>query len=236
MSTTDIITVGDPLPRLASVEPANGPTTISVVWASGARAGQTDLIDLAPMIYTFKAFRPLRDDPALFRTVRLGEWGASIVWEGNEDLDIGVDALEELAEETMTNLDFVAFMKRNKLTLEATAVHLGISRRLVAYYSKEREIPRYIALACHYIDVMRNPEDQAGVAQEVYPQGSFSRAASEALEMESGRTRSLGELAGRSGLMRSDKSFGSDYGSRGSRAFGRMGKSDPPPVSHKENK
>src|SRR5208337_4934684 len=29
---------------------------------------------------------------------------------------------------------------------------LGISRRLVAYYSSKRQVPRYIALACRYLD------------------------------------------------------------------------------------
>jgi hypothetical protein len=149
MSETDMIAVGDPLPKLASVEPANSPTSVSVAWASGSRAGMTEIIDLAPMIYTFKVFRPLRDDPALFRTVHLGEWGASIIWKGHDDLDIGADALEELAREQMTPEDFQAFMKR-----------LGISRRLVAYYAKERLIPRTVALACKYIDMSHRDEKQ----------------------------------------------------------------------------
>jgi hypothetical protein len=155
MSETDMIVVGDPLPKLASVEPANGPTSVSVVWASGSRAGMTEIIDLAPMIYTFKVFRPLRDDPALFRTVRLGEWGASIVWEGHDDLDIGADALEELACEQMTPTDFQAFMKRHGFSYDATAAALGISRRLVAYYARERIVPRTVALACKYIDLTK---------------------------------------------------------------------------------
>src|SRR4051812_27441215 len=109
MSETELIAVGEPLPRLAAVEPANGPTSVSVTWASGSRAGRADVIDLAPMIYTFKVLRPLRDNPALFARVRLDEWGESLVWDDDPDLDIGADALEELAEEMMTNVDFAAF-------------------------------------------------------------------------------------------------------------------------------
>jgi hypothetical protein len=154
MSETDFIAVGDPLPRLAAVEPANGPTSVSVAWASGSRAGRTEVIDLAPIIYTFKVFRPLRENPALFASVRLGEWGASILWGDNPDLEVGADALEELAEETMTNMDFASFMKRHRLSLDTTAAWLGVSRRLVAYYAKERQIPRPIALACKYLDLI----------------------------------------------------------------------------------
>lgn len=151
---TDIITVGEPLPTIASVEAGNGRYDVQVMWAGGARAGRTDTVDLAPMIFTFKVFKPLRDGTVAFDTVRLGDYGASIVWPGDTDLDIGADAIEEMAAEAMTNEDFSAFLKRNKLTLDAAAAQLGIARRLVAYYAKEREIPRYIALACRQLDLM----------------------------------------------------------------------------------
>lgn len=153
MPETDMISVGEPMPRLAAVEPANGPYTVSVIWSEGARAGRTDIIDLARIIMTYKVFKPLRDDRALFETVRLGEWGWSIVWDGNGDLDISADTLSELAAEAMTNHDFVAFMKRHEWTFDVTAAQLGISRRLVAYYAKNREIPRYIMLACQSLDM-----------------------------------------------------------------------------------
>lgn len=153
MSATDRITVGEPLPRLASVEAVGEPYAVAVTWAEGARSGRREVIDLAPVILTFKVFRPLRDDAGLFRTVRLGDRGASIVWPGNADLDIGADSLEELAEETMTNAEFAAFLQRHGLTYEAAAARLGLSRRMVAYYAKSHAIPRVMALACRYIDL-----------------------------------------------------------------------------------
>ncbi|WP_082531803.1 DUF2442 domain-containing protein [Methylobacterium sp. Leaf469] len=152
MSATDTITVGRALPKLASVEPANGPFSVSVTWASGSRTWRTDIVDLAPIIFTFKVFKPLRDNPELFRSVKVGEWGASLVWPGNDDLDIGAESVEEMAEEVMTNSDFTAFLKRTGFTLDAAAAQLGIARRLVAYYAKDREIPRYIALACRQLE------------------------------------------------------------------------------------
>jgi hypothetical protein len=183
MSETDLIAVGDPLPRLAAVEPANGPTSVSVTWASGSRAGRTEIIDLAPLIYTFRVLKPLRENPALFASVHLGEWGASIVWGDDPDLEIGADALEELAEETMTNIDFASFMKRHRLSLDAAAAWLGVSRRLIAYYAKERQIPRPIALACKYLDVISEaPEKQipadAAADADIRETGSFVRVRS----------------------------------------------------------
>ena len=175
MSETDMIRVGDPLPRLASVEPANGPFSVAVTWADGARAGRTDIVDLAPMIHTFKVFRPLRDDRRLFASVRLGEDGASIVWGDDENLDVGVESLEDLVEETMTSGEFAMFLKRNNLSLDAAAAQLGISRRLVAYYAKERDVPRHIALACRYLDLTLAPTPEPvpltvweGVGARVY--------------------------------------------------------------------
>lgn len=152
MSETDIITVGRPLPKLAEVSPGPGRFKVAVRWASGGRTGRMDTVDLAPVIYTFKVFKPLRDGSVPFEDVQLGEWGASVVWPGHDDLDIGAETIEEMAEAAMTNADFSTFLKRNNLTLDAAAAHLGIARRLVAYYAREREIPRYIALACRELD------------------------------------------------------------------------------------
>ena len=153
MSATDLIAVGDPLPRLSAVEPAAGPYGVAITWAEGTRAGRRDVVDLAPIILTFKVFRPLREDAALFAAVRLGDGGASLVWPGDPDLDIGADSLEELAEETMSNVDFAAFLARNGLTYEAAAAQLGVSRRMVAYYAKSHAVPRLVGLACRYLEL-----------------------------------------------------------------------------------
>jgi hypothetical protein len=159
MSATDLIAVGEKLPRLAAVKPGDRPYEVIVTWSEGGRVDLTDVIDLAPIILTFKVFRPLRDDALLFRTVRLGEWGASLVWDGNPDLDIGADAVEDLAEEAMTSAEFSAFLERCGLSFDAAAAQLGISRRLVAYYASGRIIPRHIALACRYLDqILASPK------------------------------------------------------------------------------
>jgi hypothetical protein len=71
MSGTDIITIGRRLPKLAGVAPAGGRFSVRVTWAEGARIGRQDIVDLAPMIFTFKVFRPLRDGTVPFDGVTL---------------------------------------------------------------------------------------------------------------------------------------------------------------------
>lgn len=152
MSADEILTVGQPLPKLASVAPADAANTIRVTWAAGPRLGRTDRVDLSPVIFTYKVFRPLRDGTIPFGSVRLGPWGGSVRWEGDDDLDIGAETIDDLAAATMTNAEFSDFLQRNRLTLDAAAAQLGIARRRVAYFAKDREIPRYIALACRQLD------------------------------------------------------------------------------------
>lgn len=128
-----------------------------MTWVAGARLGRTDRVDLAPIIFTYRVFRPLRDGTIPFDAVRLGACGGSIRWEGNDDLDIGAETIEDLAAATMTNAEFSDFLRRNRLTLDAAAAQLGIARRRVAYFAKDREIPRYIALACRQLDQNLRP-------------------------------------------------------------------------------
>lgn len=141
------VVVGEPLPRIKRVRAGNN-FNIVVTWESGARAGKRDVIDLAPHIFAFKVFRPLRRDPKLFNGVRVGAFGSAVEWGEGDELAIPANLLEELATQAMTNEDFTKFLHRNHLTFDVAAAELGISRRQVAYYSKGKYIPRLVALAC----------------------------------------------------------------------------------------
>jgi hypothetical protein len=151
MSAIDRVSVGDPMPRIEKVSPVSA-TSIEASWRTGRRQGSSSAVDLAPLIFSLKSFAPLRNDEALFRTVHVVEDGAAIAWGAGDELDMAAATVERLAEETMTAADFAEFLKRNRMSLDSAAAQLGISRRLVAYYTKERKIPRYIALACAYLD------------------------------------------------------------------------------------
>jgi hypothetical protein len=147
----DTIRVGDPMPRLASVAQHDS-MEIAVSWRSGLRAGKADVVDLAPAIMTYKLYRPLRDNLDLFKSVHVTADGAAIGWGADDAIDMAATTVERLAEETMDSSDFRAWLERHSLTYEAAAAQLGISRRLVGYYAGKRRVPRYIALACRYLD------------------------------------------------------------------------------------
>jgi len=144
MTRNDTIAVGAPIPHLHAVVPADG-FAVTVTW----EGGQTEEIDLAPVILGFKVFRPLREDRTLFASVRLGDFGSSIVW--NDEMDLASYTLERLADSrrVMSISEFWEWMKRNHLTLDTAAVVLGMSRRTVASISSgERPMDLTTTLAC----------------------------------------------------------------------------------------
>ena len=151
MSAIEIPEVGEPLPRIARVK-AEEPFFVTVEWSAGNGAGAVETVDLSPDILSYELYRPLREDETLFRTVHVTAFGAAIAWGEDDLIDMPATAVERLAGEVMTNDDFAAFLKRNRLSLDAAAAPLGISRRQVAYYAKAKVVPRHIALACRYLE------------------------------------------------------------------------------------
>ncbi len=96
-----------------------------------------------------EAFATLRD-PAAFAQVEVGEWGQSLAWRSGPEM--GADALwlETLSATGRPEArSFLEWRLRNALSLSKAADALGISRRMVAYYSNgEKPAPRPILLAC----------------------------------------------------------------------------------------
>jgi DNA-binding transcriptional regulator YiaG len=147
MSKTDdtIVTVGAPFPKIAAVQALEG-FQVLVKWKTGKQV----VVDLAPMILTYKAYAPLRDNRTLFESVHT--LNASVIAWGDDDaIDMHVSQIEKLAGEVMEAADFKAFMQDLGLTRDGAAAQLGISRRMVGYYAEGREIPRTVALACAYL-------------------------------------------------------------------------------------
>jgi hypothetical protein len=137
---------------VGSVQADNG-FSVRVTWTGNVDPSLPTTIDLAPIILTYKFYRPLRDDPELFRTVHVANDGTAIAWGKNDEIDMAATSIEHLAGEAMQKSDFRNWLEKNRLTLDAAAAQLGISRRLAAYFaSGEKPIPRYIALACAYLD------------------------------------------------------------------------------------
>src|SRR5580698_5136861 len=128
---------------IASVK-AKGPATILLKWSDGTRAA----IDLGAVLRT-KSFRTLRD-AAVFDSARVGEWGHSVEWSSGAALGAESLWLETLSAAGHQDArTFLEWRLRHGLSLSAAAEALGLSRRMVAYYSNgEKPVPRSILLAC----------------------------------------------------------------------------------------
>jgi hypothetical protein len=153
MSANEMVDSGIPAARIANMR-VTGDMRLAVDWAEGLRAGKSDEVDLAPAINSYKFYRPLRGNAALFDTAHLIDDGYAVAW-GDGNVDMSADTIETLAQETMTPQVFAAFMERNKLTQGAAAALLGRSRRQIAYYLNPGPVPRVIALACHGFEALR---------------------------------------------------------------------------------
>jgi hypothetical protein len=140
----EMIIVGRPIPRLAMAEPLAG-RTARISWQEG---GVED-VDLAPAIMSHRAFIALRSDDALFAQMRVGERGDCIVWPDGAELS--AVWIEELATQTLSNLEFRDAMSELQLSLDGMAARLGIARRLVADYRKDKIIPQVVVLATRYL-------------------------------------------------------------------------------------
>lgn len=91
-------------------------------------------------------------DAKVFRTAKVGEHGASVVWANDDDLELAADNLRARAVEQAGGVshEFIwEWMTRHDLTLDTAASALGLSRRMLAYYrSGAKPVPRTVALAC----------------------------------------------------------------------------------------
>lgn len=120
------------------------PAVLALKWSDGTRAR----LDLADTLRK-RAFRSLRE-PARFARVRLGEWGHSVEWPGGQALSAETLWLETLSATGRGDTrEFLEWRLRHGLSLAGAADALGISRRMVAYYSNgEKTVPKPILLAC----------------------------------------------------------------------------------------
>lgn len=144
MDDDDMISVGDPLPRLAAAVPLEG-RKISVRF----RDGREKIVDLAPALASRRIYIPLRADDALFRSLRVSEYGDAIEW--SDDLDFSAIWLDRLPPVGMSNVEFREAVGRLGMTPDSMADALEISRRQMAAYYNAKRIPNHIALAVRYL-------------------------------------------------------------------------------------
>ncbi len=130
--------------RTITAVKAKAPAALALRWSDGTRAE----IDIAALLRG-KSFRALRA-PTEFARVRVGEWGHSIEWPSGAELGAETLWLETLSATGHQDArSFLEWRLRHGLSLAKTADALGLSRRMVAYYSNgEKPVPKPILLAC----------------------------------------------------------------------------------------
>jgi hypothetical protein len=122
-------------------------SVLSLTFADGA----VMRVDVKPIVRKHPSLRAL-NDPLIFRHVKVGEWGGSVQWAGDDTLELAADNLRARAIEQAGGYShelIMEWMARHGLTLDAAAQALGLSRRMLAYYrSGDKPVPRTVALAC----------------------------------------------------------------------------------------
>src|ERR1043165_4035272 len=108
-------------------------------------------VNLVEVIRSLRALAPLKDE-RVFMKAHLGEFSDTVVWSGDEALELAADNLRAMGIEQTGGIShefIVRWMHDNELNLDSAAAALGMSRRMVAYYrSGARAVPRTVALAC----------------------------------------------------------------------------------------
>ena len=133
------------MPRIDGARALKG-RTVEVVWAGSPEA---QIVDLSPALKSRRIFVRLRSDDALFASLRVNEDGNALEWDDGSELT--ALWIERLADTEVSNAEFRRAMDDLGVSLDGMAAELGIARRLVADYRKDKPIPKTVALAVRYL-------------------------------------------------------------------------------------
>lgn len=135
--------IADKTRTITAVRPI-GPASLHLTWSDGTAAD----LDLGAIL-SDRAFAVLRD-PAEFAKVEIGDWGHSLTWPSGSELGADMLWLETLSATGHGDVrTFLEWRLRHSLSLSKAADALGVSRRMIAYYSNgEKKVPKPILLAC----------------------------------------------------------------------------------------
>jgi len=130
---------------------AIGPASLHLAWSDGTKAD----LDLGALLKD-RAFVGLRD-PGEFAGVAIGDWGHSLAWPSGVEMGADMLWLETLSASGHGDARaFLEWRMRHGLSLAKAADALGVSRRMVAYYSNgEKKVPKPILLACRGWEVTK---------------------------------------------------------------------------------
>lgn len=120
------------------------PQMLDLVWSDGTATRLN-----VQAILEDRTFAALRDADA-FAQVNLGDWGHSLSWPCGAEMGADMLWLETLSQTGHGDTrSFLEWRLRHALSLSKAGEALGVSRRMIAYYSNgEKPVPKPILLAC----------------------------------------------------------------------------------------
>ena len=123
---------------------ATGAASLHLDWSDGTAVD----LDLGSVLGD-RAFAALREAEA-FAQVEVGDWGHSLSWPCGVEMGADFLWLETLSATGHGDVRaFIEWRMRHGLSPSKAAEALGVSRRMVAYYSNgEKNVPKAILLAC----------------------------------------------------------------------------------------
>ncbi|MFK3818503.1 helix-turn-helix domain-containing protein [Pseudomonas sp. NPDC089407] len=125
---------------------ASAPSTLLLTFAEGQQ--YTVVID--EVIEKHAALRPLAD-PKVFATAAIGAWKDTVIWAGDDNLELAADNLHARALEQTGDCSHELiwnWMARHELSLARAAEQMGVSsRKLSDYLRGEKPVPKSVALA-----------------------------------------------------------------------------------------
>ncbi len=132
-------------PNMKSIH-AERDLLLTIIWKNGAESS----VEVGDYISAYSIFSPLRDNPAEFNKVGLGEWGWSAHW--SDDIEISSDTLWQLALEQGSSW-LRGWRDNHKMTQSEAAKALGVSARMWRYYEAGTHLlPKTVRLACAGFD------------------------------------------------------------------------------------
>lgn len=142
--------------------------------------GQQFTVVLDEIIGKHATLAPLAN-PKVFAKVAIGEWKDTVIWAGDENLELAADNLRARAVEQAGECshEFIwNWMARHGLTFDRAAQELGLSRRMLAYYrSGEKPVPKTVALAMKGWEALRLAEAEAEAEADSVSRGSSGQYA-----------------------------------------------------------
>jgi hypothetical protein len=141
----ELIEVGSRLPRIDWAEALNA-RNVRLKWRGEATP---IVVDIAPALLNLRIFKQLKTDDDLFSRLAVNEDGNALEWPDGAELS--AVWIEELADASLDNAQFRDAMDQLQMSLDGMAARLGVARRLIADYRKDKPIPKSIALATRYL-------------------------------------------------------------------------------------